>query len=259
MGNRPQGAESIFVGSMVLFGIIMIFMIAITGILISQSFSRLSPGQNWFIAGGTSRDILISMISTYGVYFASSLIYGKGLHIFSSILQYLLLLPSYINTVSIYAFCNAHDISWGTKGDNKAIPNQTLKRGGKKDVSVDMSPLDYQIPRLTNEDLDRRFKSALAEIRTSPAAELNAVDANTAREDYYKNFRTWFVLFWVMTNGLLIVIVSSPEVSLMLTGNGNSNFSNPYMQFIMYSIATFAFIRFIGCIIYMLLRLKRRY
>lgn len=38
----------------------------------------------------------------------------------TSFVQYLLLLPSYVNILLIYAFCNLHDVSWGTKGDNGA-------------------------------------------------------------------------------------------------------------------------------------------
>ena len=29
----------------------------------------------------------------------------------------LLLTPTYINILNVYAFCNTHDITWGTKGD----------------------------------------------------------------------------------------------------------------------------------------------
>lgn len=41
-------------------------------------------------------------------------------HMFTSFFQYLLLLPSYVNILLLYAFCNLHDVSWGTKGDNGA-------------------------------------------------------------------------------------------------------------------------------------------
>ena len=31
-------------------------------------------------------------------------------------LSYLFMTPTYINMLTIYAYCNTHDISWGTKG-----------------------------------------------------------------------------------------------------------------------------------------------
>ncbi len=89
-------------------------------ILIVDSFRNLPPGINWLVKGGTSRDIVLSMASTYGVYLFTGLLFGKLIPVVSCIFQYLLLLPSYINTLTIYAFCNSHDVSWGTKGDNVA-------------------------------------------------------------------------------------------------------------------------------------------
>ena len=53
-------------------------------------------------------------------------------------IQYILLTPTYINVLNIYAFCNTHDITWGTKGDDKAekLPSAHLKPGGKVDVNI---------------------------------------------------------------------------------------------------------------------------
>jgi len=39
---------------------------------------------------------------------------------FSSFPQYMLLAPSFTNVLNVYAFCNLHDVSWGTKGSDKA-------------------------------------------------------------------------------------------------------------------------------------------
>jgi chitin synthase len=113
MGNRPQGAKVIYVGSVVIFAAIMIFLLVVTVMLIAQSLRNLPADGRWLINGGTSRDIVLSLIGTYGIYLISSLLYGQVTHIVSCLVQYLLLLPSYINTLSIYAFCNSHDVSWG--------------------------------------------------------------------------------------------------------------------------------------------------
>ena len=47
-----------------------------------------------------------------------SFLYLDPWHMFTSSGQYFLLLPSYICTLQVYAFCNTHDVTWGTKGDN---------------------------------------------------------------------------------------------------------------------------------------------
>jgi chitin synthase len=62
------------------------------------------------------RDLVISVVTTYGVYLLSSLLHLDPWHCFTSMPSYLLLLPSYVNILMIYAFCNIHDTTWGTKG-----------------------------------------------------------------------------------------------------------------------------------------------
>jgi chitin synthase len=60
----------------------------------------------------------------------------------TSFVQYLLLLPSYVNILLIYAFCNLHDVSWGTKGDNGASKDlgqaKKVEKDGKEMVSPDL-------------------------------------------------------------------------------------------------------------------------
>jgi len=57
----------------------------------------------------------------------------------TSFIQYLLLLPSYVNILLIYAFCNLHDVRWGTKGDNGSSKDlgqaKKVEKDGKEMVS----------------------------------------------------------------------------------------------------------------------------
>jgi chitin synthase len=103
MGNRPQGARFIYVGSFVIFGLIMMFLTGVSVYLMVQIFSNLN-GTSWLL-GGTATTLVISIGSTYGVYIISSLLFGETYHILSCMFQYLTLLPSFINTIQIYAFC----------------------------------------------------------------------------------------------------------------------------------------------------------
>lgn len=66
-------------------------------------------------------NIVVSLLSTVGLYFYSSFLYLDPWHMFTSSAQYFALLPSYICTLQVYAFCNTHDVTWGTKGDNTMI------------------------------------------------------------------------------------------------------------------------------------------
>lgn len=46
-------------------------------------------------------------------------------------IQYLLIAPSYINVLNVYAFSNVHDVSWGTKGSDKVSMDLGAAGAGK--------------------------------------------------------------------------------------------------------------------------------
>ena len=78
--------------------------------------------------------------ATYGLYLISSILFLDPWHMLTSFIQYLLLLPSYVNILLIYAFCNLHDVSWGTKGDNGASKDlgqaKKIEKDGKEMVRL---------------------------------------------------------------------------------------------------------------------------
>jgi len=74
-----------------------------------------NPGANVSTAGAiisnsTFRNIIFSVVSTYGLYFVASFLFFEPWHMFSSLAQYMLLVPFYINILNVYAFCNVHDV-----------------------------------------------------------------------------------------------------------------------------------------------------
>ncbi len=76
---------------------------------------------------------------------------------FTSLIQYLLVAPSFTNILNVYAFCNLHDVSWGTKGSDKddALPSVSSKKGKDQDAAVvdDMHK--------AQEDIDSAFKETV--------------------------------------------------------------------------------------------------
>ncbi|EEB99326.1 hypothetical protein MPER_01014, partial [Moniliophthora perniciosa FA553] len=82
--------------------------------------------------------LVAALLSTFGIYFISSFLYGDPWHMFSSLFQYLLLAPSFTNVLNVYAFCNLHDVSWGTKGSDKAeaLPSLTSSKPKGSDAPV---------------------------------------------------------------------------------------------------------------------------
>jgi chitin synthase len=107
---------------------------------------------------------------------------------------------------------------------------------------------------LSGDQLSQSYQRAANTIQTPPQQERQHRDLGTKREDEYRSFRTWLVLSWVLCNGLLVAVVSSSTVSIMLTGDGDPNKTNPYMAILMYSVVLFTLVRFMGAIGYLIHR-----
>ena len=88
----------------IVFGLIMLgtFGISIWNIVIASDWTLTALG-----------------LANTAVYFVSSLLHGEFHHILLTFVQYTFLQPTYINVFQIFAFCNTHDLSWGTKGLDK--------------------------------------------------------------------------------------------------------------------------------------------
>jgi chitin synthase len=76
---------------------------------------------------------------------------------FTSLIQYLLLAPSFTNILNVYAFCNLHDVSWGTKGSDKddALPSVSSKKGKDEGAAV------VEDMHKVQEDIDSAFKETV--------------------------------------------------------------------------------------------------
>jgi len=108
LGNRPQASKSFFLLAMIMFALVMLLMIFMTGYGVSVQMP--SNDEEWKSVGyifnvPSFKDTVISISFTMGVYIFSSLLYRDPWHIITSFVQYMLLLPSYINILPIYAFC----------------------------------------------------------------------------------------------------------------------------------------------------------
>jgi chitin synthase len=76
------------------------------------------------------------------------------------------------------------DVSWGTKGDNKVSTDLGVVKSSKGDNAVDVA-----VPTAET-DINAAYEDAIHVLSTKPPKEEKSVDAATAQEDYYRNFRT---------------------------------------------------------------------
>ena len=125
---------------------------------------------------------------------------------FTSFFQYLLIAPSFINILMIYAFSNWHDVSWGTKGSDKAeaLPSAQMKKDDKGAATV-VEEVDKP-----QADIDSQFEATVKRALT-PYVEPKAKDESTL-EDSYRNFRTRLVATWIFSNALLALAITSDSL-----------------------------------------------
>lgn len=204
--------------SFLLFGIIQVYIVILSMFLVVRALTGHNETQidthdglndffKTFFSSSSSGIILIALAATFGLYFVASFMYLDPWHMFTSFPQYLCLMSSYINILNVYAFSNWHDVSWGTKGSDKAdvLPSaQTTKtRDGKAAI--------IEEPDKPQADIDSQFEitvmRALAEPRPPVIMEKKTL------EDSYKSFRTRLVTAWIFSNALLAVSITSSDLT----------------------------------------------
>ena len=231
MGNRPQGAKKMFLWSMVGYCIIMAYTtfasIYIVVIQLRDPESDKSLGNNVFT------NVIVSTAATIGLYFLMSFMYLDPWHMFTSSGQYFALLPSYICTLQVYAFCNTHDITWGTKGDNVAktdLGDAKTKSGNVVEVEMPSEQLD----------IDSGYDEALRNLRDRVEVPEPGINEAQAQEDYYRAVRTYVVVIWLISNAILAMAVSEAYPQ------GSNIGENFYLKFILWAVAGLALFRAIG-------------
>ncbi|KAI9229743.1 MAG: glycosyltransferase family 2 protein [Piptocephalis tieghemiana] len=266
MGNRPQGSRWLYTISIFFFGIIMIYILFGTIWLTVKGFNEalatLPEGARFLTAtdilfhNATFTAITLSVTTTYGILIFVSLIYMSPWHMITSFFQYLLLAPSYINVLNVYAFCNTHDVSWGTKGDNSVDVDLGVAMATEKGKNGDVEEVKLQMP-IAEKDLDAVYQEEMSILQTDRASPDRKRDARTKLEDGQKLFRTNLVLTWALSNGLLVAIVMATEISSLMqvdpaTDRNNLFIANHYFSYILYSVVALALFRFIGSMVYLL-------
>lgn len=218
LGNRPKGSRIAYIISFCVFGVIQLYIIVDSMYLVVRAFTSpdttdivVNKGAAEFVdsffASTGPGIILIALAATFGLYFVASFMYMDPWHMFTSFGQYLLLMPSFINILMIYAFSNWHDVSWGTKGSDKAdvLPSAQTKKDEKGKTAV-IEEVDKP-----QADIDSQFEAtvrrALAPYKPPPEKE------DKTLEDSYKNFRTRLVATWIFSNALLAVAITSENLS----------------------------------------------
>lgn len=253
-GNTPKGTEKFYIVIVVFFAILMAYMIfaaifmAVNSIrLIHESGVPISV--QLFFKNPQFRDLVVATTSTYALYFIASFLYFEPWHMFTSFAQYVLLSPSYINVLNIYAFCNIDDISWGTKGDTGAKELGVVKVTEDGYFDVDISILQEQI--------NQSYLNQLEKIKEPEKTDGGGGEGTN--EDYYAFIRSMTVLVWMFSNFVVIALVLETggfnqfETDTGLARSKKSR-ATTYLSVILWTVAFMALFRFIGCVLYLIQR-----
>lgn len=219
-----------FMSSMIVYSIIMAYTtFAALYIVITQ---LRNPHTSFTLGNNMFTNLIVSTASTVGLYFLMSFLYLDPWHMFTSSAQYFALLPSYICTLQVYAFCNTHDVTWGTKGDNIIHTDLGAARAtGDKLVELDMPSEQL--------DIDSGYDEALRNLRDRLEVSAPPVSQLQQQEDYYRAVRTYMVVAWMVANAVLAMAVSEAYSSTHIA-------SNFYLKFILWSVAAVALFRACG-------------
>lgn len=252
LGNRPKGSRWSYLVSFCVFGLVQFYIIVLSMYLVVNAFTSptakdldTSSAEN-FVESFFSSDgvgiIIIALAATFGLYFVASFMYMDPWHMFTSFPQYLLIMSSYINILNVYAFSNWHDVSWGTKGADKAdaLPS------AKTEQASDGKHKVIEEPDLPQADIDSQFeatvKRALAPY--TPPVE----DTAKTLEDSYKSFRTHLTTMWIFSNALLAVVITQDSFNKFGFSSNATKRTAKFFQALLWATAILSVIRFLGCV-----------
>ncbi|KAM3165310.1 Chitin synthase [Lachancea thermotolerans] len=238
MGNRPQGANHLFIISMIILSICSTYAL-VCGLVFSIKTLQ-NPGESSMVFV----NIVVSLLSTYGLYAFTSIMYLDPWHLITSFVQYLLMLPSFICTLQIFAFCNTHDVSWGTKGSTQDVKP-------KSEATVKQGPNGQQIVEGTEwpQEVDKKYAEIKSRLKEQEIIEPK-IDEAQKNNDYYRDIRTRIVMLWMLSNLVLMMIVTQvygPEDTA----------KNKYLTFILWSVAILALFRALGSMAFLFLKSLR--
>jgi chitin synthase len=196
--------------------------------------------------------LIVSMASTYLLYFVVSFLFFDPWHMFTSFIQYLLMTPTYINILNVYAFCNTHDITWGTKGDTKpeALGAASVSKDGK--IKVDVPTEDA--------DLNTQYEKELTTFAAKYAPPKKIPSPEDKQEDYYRGFRSVVVLAWMFMNlALCAVVLSTGGMQVLINPEDAERAQNErariYLTVVLWSVAGLSAFRFIGAVWFLIVRM----
>lgn len=245
IGNRPQASRNIFKALIILLTVCALYALIVGFCFVAQTIQQFDSGNSsdYVFVG-----VVVSLLATYGLYTIMSVLYLDPWHMLTCSVQYFLMIPSYTCTLQIFAFCNTHDVSWGTKGDNNPKEDKSnqyiIQQNEEGEFEVIVQ--DYNIDEVYLETLyNIRAKRSSKKVQRHVG-----VSYELDGEDYAKDVRTKVVLVWLLSNLIFIMIM----LQVYEPGETSRNY---YLAFILWTVAAVAVFRAIGSTGYLIQKMAR--
>ncbi|GAB1198998.1 hypothetical protein APSETT444_008330 [Aspergillus pseudonomiae] len=150
-------------------------------------------------------------------------------------------MPSSINVLMVYAFCNWHDVSWGTKGSDQAgsLPSAQTKKADAKTNFVE----ELDKPQA---DIDTQFEFTVRRALSPWQPPEEKEDGNL--DDSYKRFRTNLVLLWVLSNALLALCINNEGIRNLCLTTSSTDRTAWYFKIILWLTSALSVFRFMGAL-----------
>ncbi|KOS14038.1 chitin synthase [Malassezia pachydermatis] len=246
LGNRPKSEHLVYALSFAVFGFLGLYVIVISLWLTAESFASMHPKNGDYadvVLSNTTAVLIASLAAMFGIYLIASLLYADPWHMLTSSVQYTLMAPSFVNVINVYAFCNLHDVSWGTKGADKA---DALPSVGPAQSCEQADT--FEEAALSQEELDTRFQDVVS--RAMSPYHVEHEKSTPTMDDGNRTFRTRLVALWLLTNAFLVALIMNlydyqPHAKLD---------DEIYFKVILWSTFSMALFRFIGCLVFWIRR-----
>ncbi|KAJ3515158.1 hypothetical protein NLJ89_g1936 [Agrocybe chaxingu] len=179
-GNRPKTERIAYDGTLWFFAFLTIYLM-VAPLFLSWLSSSVAIPIDRTQSKSAIGAIVGPLFSTSGMCLLASLLYADPLYLVHSSLQYVCMGPSLINVLTVYAYCNVHDVSWGTKGCDK---------------------MEILTPVTATSSFPTKLLRGLKR-----GHEREDTKRKEAAEDSYKSSRTRMVALWLLSNAILAIAV----------------------------------------------------
>ncbi|KAJ3351170.1 Chitin synthase, class 1 [Entophlyctis luteolus] len=252
LGNKPETIKQLLLMIAAVYATVTVLFLVLIFWIVVEDFKNLfkqdltSLPQIWSSIAGNSNflNLALSLLCTYVMYIISGLLYLDPWHAFTCLIQYLLMVPSFTNILMVYAFCNIHDISWGTKGQD-AGSNAPIVQSNKNEHGKQVATTDLPKPEYANE---LAKLAAMRQAKESGKSEPVKRVSKTS-EDHFRSYRTYVLTWWFLSNFLLAYLLTNDTVMHHMTTAGQAN---PFLVFLLWSVVVLTGVRFVGSFVFWL-------